>query len=67
MVSTEHAHHFYNPAEISVKVYTDKDEWEVKITLLHSQWTFIREQISSQHRGRDHNMEFLPEHFLEGT
>uniref|UniRef100_A0A8C5C6S4 Phosphopantothenoylcysteine decarboxylase n=1 Tax=Gadus morhua TaxID=8049 RepID=A0A8C5C6S4_GADMO len=28
VVSTEHAHHFYNPAEISVKVYTDKDEWE---------------------------------------
>ncbi|XP_059918024.1 phosphopantothenoylcysteine decarboxylase isoform X2 [Gadus macrocephalus] len=29
VVSTEHAHHFYNPAEISVKVYTDKDEWEL--------------------------------------
>lgn len=29
MVTTEHATHFYNPEEVSVKVYSDKDEWEV--------------------------------------
>lgn len=29
VVTTEHAKHFYNPAEISVKVYSDKDEWEL--------------------------------------
>ncbi|KAM4619538.1 phosphopantothenoylcysteine decarboxylase [Polymixia lowei] len=29
VVTTEHAMHFYNPAEIAVKVYSDKDEWEL--------------------------------------
>ena len=29
MVTTEHAKHFYDPAEVSVKIYSDKDEWEV--------------------------------------
>nr|XP_043870398.1 phosphopantothenoylcysteine decarboxylase-like [Solea senegalensis] len=29
VISTEHAKHFYNPAEVSVKIYTDKDEWEM--------------------------------------
>ncbi|XP_033940478.1 phosphopantothenoylcysteine decarboxylase isoform X1 [Gymnodraco acuticeps] len=29
VVTTEHAKHFYNPAEVSVKVYDDKDEWEL--------------------------------------
>ncbi|XP_029951991.1 phosphopantothenoylcysteine decarboxylase [Salarias fasciatus] len=29
VVTTEHAKHFYNPAEISVKIYSDKDEWEL--------------------------------------
>ncbi|XP_008275051.1 phosphopantothenoylcysteine decarboxylase [Stegastes partitus] len=29
VVTTEHAKHFYNPAEVSVKIYTDKDEWEL--------------------------------------
>lgn len=29
MVTTEHAKHFYEPAEVSVKIYSDKDEWEV--------------------------------------
>lgn len=28
MVTTEHARHFYNPEEVSVKIYGDKDEWE---------------------------------------
>ncbi|XP_036964481.1 phosphopantothenoylcysteine decarboxylase isoform X2 [Acanthopagrus latus] len=28
VVTTEHAKHFYDPAEISVKIYSDKDEWE---------------------------------------
>ncbi|KAM6937120.1 phosphopantothenoylcysteine decarboxylase [Xenentodon cancila] len=27
VVTTEHAKHFYNPAEVSVKIYSDKDEW----------------------------------------
>ncbi|KAL7402529.1 hypothetical protein ABVT39_016309 [Epinephelus coioides] len=29
VVTTEHAKHFYNPAEVSVKVYSDSDEWEL--------------------------------------
>ncbi|XP_077372911.1 phosphopantothenoylcysteine decarboxylase isoform X2 [Festucalex cinctus] len=29
VVTTEHALHFYNPEEVSVKVYSDKDEWEM--------------------------------------
>ncbi|XP_059191966.1 phosphopantothenoylcysteine decarboxylase [Centropristis striata] len=29
VVTTEHAKHFYNPAEVSVKIYSDKDEWEL--------------------------------------
>ncbi|XP_037110885.1 phosphopantothenoylcysteine decarboxylase isoform X1 [Syngnathus acus] len=29
VVTTEHAQHFYNPEEVSVKVYCDKDEWEM--------------------------------------
>lgn len=29
MVTTEHAKHFYNPEEVSVRIYSDKDEWEV--------------------------------------
>nr|XP_061825464.1 phosphopantothenoylcysteine decarboxylase [Nerophis lumbriciformis] len=29
VVTTEHAQHFYNPEEVSVKVYSDKDEWEM--------------------------------------
>ncbi|AWP08394.1 putative phosphopantothenoylcysteine decarboxylase [Scophthalmus maximus] len=29
VVTTEHAKHFYNPADISVRVYSDKDEWEL--------------------------------------
>ncbi|CAN9499347.1 unnamed protein product [Ophioblennius macclurei] len=29
VVTTEHAKHFYNPAEISVKIYSDQDEWEL--------------------------------------
>uniref|UniRef100_A0A3Q2EDS9 Phosphopantothenoylcysteine decarboxylase n=1 Tax=Cyprinodon variegatus TaxID=28743 RepID=A0A3Q2EDS9_CYPVA len=28
VVTTEHAKHFYNPSDVSVKIYTDKDEWE---------------------------------------
>ncbi|KAF7224379.1 phosphopantothenoylcysteine decarboxylase [Nothobranchius furzeri] len=28
VVTTEHAKHFYNPAEVSVNIYSDKDEWE---------------------------------------
>ncbi|XP_053175210.1 phosphopantothenoylcysteine decarboxylase [Scomber japonicus] len=29
VVTTEHATHFYNPEEVSVKIYSDKDEWEM--------------------------------------
>ncbi|KAM9815793.1 phosphopantothenoylcysteine decarboxylase isoform 2-T2 [Syngnathus typhle] len=29
VVTTEHAQHFYNPEEVSVKIYDDKDEWEM--------------------------------------
>lgn len=29
VVTTEHAQHFYNPAEVAVKIYSDKDEWEL--------------------------------------
>lgn len=29
MVTTEHAKHFYNPSEVSVNIYSDKDEWEL--------------------------------------
>ncbi|XP_035012263.1 phosphopantothenoylcysteine decarboxylase isoform X1 [Hippoglossus stenolepis] len=29
VVTTEHAKHFFNPADISVKIYSDKDEWEL--------------------------------------
>ncbi|TNN00450.1 hypothetical protein fugu_011696, partial [Takifugu bimaculatus] len=29
VVTTEHAKHFYNPEEVSVKIYSDKDEWEL--------------------------------------
>ncbi|CAL8261844.1 unnamed protein product [Merluccius merluccius] len=29
VVTTEHAHHFYDLAEVTVKVYTDSDEWEL--------------------------------------
>ena len=29
MVTTVHARHFYNPEEVAVTVYSDKDEWEV--------------------------------------
>ncbi|KAM3869943.1 phosphopantothenoylcysteine decarboxylase [Diretmus argenteus] len=29
VVTTEHAKHFYSPAEVEVKVYSDKDEWEL--------------------------------------
>ncbi|XP_072770096.1 phosphopantothenoylcysteine decarboxylase isoform X2 [Nerophis lumbriciformis] len=29
VVTTEHAQHFYNPEEVSAKVYSDKDEWEM--------------------------------------
>ncbi|TRY87128.1 hypothetical protein DNTS_008188 [Danionella cerebrum] len=29
VVSTEHATHFYSISEVSVRVYTDKDEWEM--------------------------------------
>ncbi|KAG7473363.1 hypothetical protein MATL_G00095060 [Megalops atlanticus] len=28
VVTTEHATHFYSPAEVPVRIYTDKDEWE---------------------------------------
>ncbi|XP_042079505.1 phosphopantothenoylcysteine decarboxylase isoform X2 [Haplochromis burtoni] len=28
VVTTEHAKHFYNSAEVSVKIYSDEDEWE---------------------------------------
>ncbi|XP_037538862.1 phosphopantothenoylcysteine decarboxylase [Nematolebias whitei] len=29
VVTTEHAKHFYDPAEVSVKIYSEKDEWEL--------------------------------------
>ncbi|XP_066557769.1 phosphopantothenoylcysteine decarboxylase isoform X1 [Amia ocellicauda] len=29
VVTTDHAKHFYNPDELSVQVYSDKDEWEL--------------------------------------
>ncbi|XP_029008356.1 phosphopantothenoylcysteine decarboxylase isoform X2 [Betta splendens] len=29
VVTTEHAKHFYNPEEVSVELYDDKDEWEM--------------------------------------
>nr|XP_061812867.1 phosphopantothenoylcysteine decarboxylase-like [Nerophis lumbriciformis] len=29
VVTTVHAGHFYNPEEVSVKIYSDKDEWEM--------------------------------------
>ncbi|XP_022045958.1 phosphopantothenoylcysteine decarboxylase [Acanthochromis polyacanthus] len=29
VVTTEKAKHFYNAADVSVKIYTDKDEWEL--------------------------------------
>ncbi|XP_026220320.1 phosphopantothenoylcysteine decarboxylase [Anabas testudineus] len=29
VVTTEHAKHFYNPEEVSVEIYSDKDEWEL--------------------------------------
>ncbi|TNN86915.1 Phosphopantothenoylcysteine decarboxylase [Liparis tanakae] len=29
VVTTEHAKHFYNPAEVSAQLYSDKDEWEL--------------------------------------
>ncbi|XP_014263380.1 phosphopantothenoylcysteine decarboxylase isoform X1 [Maylandia zebra] len=29
VVTTEHAKHFYNSAEVSVKIYSDEDEWEL--------------------------------------
>ncbi|KAM4554176.1 phosphopantothenoylcysteine decarboxylase [Fundulus diaphanus] len=29
VVTTEHAKHFYNPSDVPVKIYTDKDEWEL--------------------------------------
>lgn len=35
MVTTEHARHFYNPEEVSVKIYSDKDEWEVGCLTLY--------------------------------
>lgn len=35
MVTTEHAKHFYNPEEVSVEMYSDKDEWEVIISVLN--------------------------------
>ncbi|XP_076027656.1 phosphopantothenoylcysteine decarboxylase isoform X2 [Genypterus blacodes] len=28
VVTTEHAKHFYDPAEVAVKIYSDRDEWE---------------------------------------
>ncbi|XP_026167170.1 phosphopantothenoylcysteine decarboxylase [Mastacembelus armatus] len=31
VVTTEHAKHFYNPEDVSVKIYSDKDEWELWI------------------------------------
>lgn len=35
MVTTEHARHFYNPEEVLVKIYSDKDEWEVGCLILY--------------------------------
>lgn len=29
VVTTEHAKHFYDPAQVSAKIYDDKDEWEM--------------------------------------
>ncbi|XP_061578597.1 phosphopantothenoylcysteine decarboxylase [Cololabis saira] len=29
VVTTEHAKHFYNPAEVSVQIYSDEDEWRL--------------------------------------
>lgn len=29
VVTTEHATHFYDMNEVPVRVYTDRDEWEV--------------------------------------
>lgn len=29
VVTTEHATHFFKPAEVPVKIYSDKDEWEL--------------------------------------
>ncbi|XP_072291929.1 phosphopantothenoylcysteine decarboxylase isoform X1 [Eucyclogobius newberryi] len=29
VVTTEHAKHFYNPADVQVKIYSDSDEWEL--------------------------------------
>lgn len=29
VVTTEHARHFYNPEEVPVRVYGDRDEWEL--------------------------------------
>nr|XP_046208089.1 phosphopantothenoylcysteine decarboxylase isoform X1 [Oncorhynchus gorbuscha] len=29
VVTTEHAKHFYNPADVAVRVYSDTHEWEV--------------------------------------
>uniref|UniRef100_A0A3Q3J067 Flavoprotein domain-containing protein n=1 Tax=Monopterus albus TaxID=43700 RepID=A0A3Q3J067_MONAL len=29
VVTTENAKHFYNPEEVSVNIYSDKDEWEL--------------------------------------
>ncbi|XP_018536706.1 phosphopantothenoylcysteine decarboxylase [Lates calcarifer] len=29
VVTTEHAKHFYNPAEVPVRIYSEKDEWEL--------------------------------------
>ncbi|XP_045561932.1 phosphopantothenoylcysteine decarboxylase isoform X2 [Salmo salar] len=29
VVTTEHAMHFYNPAEVAVRVYSDANEWEL--------------------------------------
>ncbi|KAK6309426.1 hypothetical protein J4Q44_G00208890 [Coregonus suidteri] len=29
VVTTEHAKHFYNPAEVAVSVYSDANEWEL--------------------------------------
>ncbi|XP_055766101.1 phosphopantothenoylcysteine decarboxylase [Salvelinus fontinalis] len=29
VVTTEHAKHFYDPAEVAVSVYSDADEWEL--------------------------------------
>ncbi|XP_029910477.1 phosphopantothenoylcysteine decarboxylase [Myripristis murdjan] len=29
VVTTEHAKHFYDLAEVAVKIYSDKDEWEL--------------------------------------